>query len=136
MSNQDSLLDNLLESLTGGVEKVAEEQVETPAEEVVEAPEADMTKVAEDARAAGRFIAEGFWERFTEKLAMSGMVPAAGGGNEPRSRMQEIAKSIGKMKGEDMVPGDDTSIRAQEAGALSGAEGVVNPANYTPKSQG
>ena len=142
-NNELSLLDRLFgANAEEVVEKVAEEAVETPevVEEVV-AEEADsMEKVAEDAAALGRFIADGFWERFTEKLAME-MIPAAGAGLTPRSQMEEIAARIGQMKGEQMVPGDDTSVRAEEAaasaGVVRGAAGqTMNAQTSVPKAQG
>lgn len=138
-NNELSLLDRLFgANAEEVVEKVAEEAVEAP--EVV-AEEADsMEKVAEDAAALGRFIADGFWDRFTEKLAME-MIPAAGAGLAPRSQMEEIAARIGQMKGEQMVPGDDTSVRAEEAaataGVVRGAAGqTMNAQTSVPKAQG
>lgn len=138
-NNELSLLDRLFgANAEEVVEKVAEEAVEAP--EVVAEGADSMEKVAEDAAALGRFIADGFWDRFTEKLAME-MIPAAGAGLAPRSQMEEIAARIGQMKGEQMVPGDDTSVRAEEAaataGVVRGAAGqTMNAQTSVPKAQG
>ncbi len=137
MTNQT--LKMLFESLgagqSGGVEKTAAAQAPSaPAPTAAPAPaaSADVTKLASDARAMGAFIAEGFFDRLLQKQAMEGLIPAAGAGTDPRSVIEMIADRIHQMKGKGAVGmiGDDTSIRAEQAGAISGAMGNVNPANY------
>jgi hypothetical protein len=57
-------------------------------------------------------------------------IPAAGGGVDPRSSVESVARKIHDMKGRNNKSGDDTSKRAREDGAIHGADGVVNPAKY------
>jgi hypothetical protein len=87
----------------------------------------NMNKIASELYAGGQIMAEGFIDRFIEKLAGSG-VPAAGAGiNAPRSGWESIAKKVENMHNRPPMMGGG-SLSAEQAGALSGAKGVVNPA--------
>lgn len=130
LDNMSDILSNILNGIKGAevdeVEKTAEaEGVETT--EVSEGND-DVVKLAEDAVALGKLIGGAAADTYLAKLAAA--VPAGGGGIEPRSQAEAIADKISKMKGKDTTPGDDTSKRAREEGALHGADGEVNPANY------
>lgn len=136
MSDHMTDLDELFASLTQEVEKVASEAEVTEA-----APAANddtMDKLASDLYAGGEIMATAMVERVLEKLAAA--VPAAGGGSEdpiasPRSNWEAVAARLATMYGRQLAPGDDTSVRAEEAGYAgggsqshrSGAHGVVNP---------
>ena len=136
MTDYNNDLEALFSSLAQETEKVAEAVTETP-----EAPEAvveDHEKIAEDLRAGGEILANAFVDSVLEKLAAA--VPAAGGGSEdpvaaPRSNWEAVAARLATMYGRQLAPGDDTSVRAEEAGYAghgsqshrSGAHGVVNP---------
>lgn len=86
----------------------------------------NMNKIASELYAGGQIMAEGFIDRFIEKLAQG--VPAAGAGiRAPRSGWETIAGKIEAMHNRPPMKGGG-SIDAQQAGALSGATGVVNPA--------
>lgn len=106
---------------------------EASAEESIEGTDIEaadgLSKFASDLDAAGRMMAEGFMTRCHEKVAMG--IPAAGGGIEPRSKMEAIADKVAKQKGKTTgEKGGDTSVRAEQHDAMSGAKGEVNKANY------
>ena len=133
MSDHMTDLDELFASLTQEVEKVASE-----AEVTETASDDTMDKLASDLQAGGEIMANAMVNRVLEKLAAA--VPAAGGGSEdpiaaPRSNWEAVAARLATMYGRQLAPGDDTSVRAEEAGYAghgsqshrSGAHGVVNP---------
>lgn len=137
MSDHMTDLDELFASLTQEVEKVASEAEVTEAAPAVEYDDT-MDKLASDLYAGGEIMATAMVERVLEKLAAA--VPAAGGGSEdpiaaPRSNWEAVAARLATMYGRQLAPGDDTSVRAEEAGYAgggsqshrSGAHGVVNP---------
>lgn len=129
MTDYNNDLEALFSSLAQETEKVAE-AVEI--NETVEAPEAvveDHEKIAADLRAGGEILANAFVDTVLEKLAAA--VPAAGAGSEvpiasPRSRWEAVAARLAGMHGRALGVGDDTSVRAEQDGALSGATGTVN----------
>lgn len=121
------------ESSSSEVEKTAsapapESETVTETTEVVE--DKSMEKLASELYAAGQILAEGFIDRTVEKLASG--VAAGGGGVEQGSKWQRVAQKIENMHAH-VGPGDSTSLSAEQAGALSGAKGVVNPAKKLPK---
>jgi len=137
MSDHMTDLDELFASLTQEVEKVASEAEVTEAAPAV-ANDDTMDKLASDLYAGGEIMATAMVERVLEKLAAA--VPAAGGGSAdpiaaPRSNWEAVAARLATMYGRQLAPGDDTSVRAEEAGYAgggsqshrSGAHGVVNP---------
>jgi hypothetical protein len=126
MTDYNNDLEALFSSLAQETEKVAEAVTETP--EAVEAVE-DHEKIAEDLWAGGEILANAFVDSVLEKLAAA--VPAAGAGSEvpiasPRSRWEAVASRLAGMHGRALGVGDDTSVRAEQDGALSGAMGTVN----------
>lgn len=126
MTDYNNDLEALFSSLAQETEKVAEAVTETP--EAVEAVE-DHEKIAEDLWAGGEILANAFVDSVLEKLAAA--VPAAGAGSEvpiasPRSRWEAVASRLAGMHGRALGVGDDTSVRAEQDGALSGAKGTVN----------
>lgn len=139
MSDHMTDLDELFASLTQEVEKVASEaEVTETAPAAVETNDDTMDKLASDLQAGGEIMANAMVNRVLEKLAAA--VPAAGGGSEdpiasPRSNWEAVAARLATMYGRQLAPGDDTSVRAEEAGYAgggsqshrSGAHGVVNP---------
>jgi hypothetical protein len=115
--------DTLVEKTAATATESAETQTTKP--EVSEG----VTKLAADLDAAGRIMAEGMFNRWCEKLAMD--VPASGGGIEPRSKTEAIAKKIAVLKGQQSgETGGDMSVRAEQHGAMSGAKGTVNSPAY------
>lgn len=109
-------------------------QVEKVASDAsVDALEEDtVTKIAEDLFAAGEIFGNSAANAMLEKFAGSG-VPAAGGGSNnpidnPRSKWEAVAARIAMAKGRSMSPGDDTSVRAEQDGALHGDSGFSNTA--------
>lgn len=101
-----------------------ETQVEKTASAPVQSGEG-MEKLASELYAAGQLFAEGFTDRFIEKLAAG--IPAAGAGiATPKSKWEAVGKKIENLKTHGAV-GDNSVVRA-EAEAMSGAKGVVNPA--------
>ena len=127
MTDYNNDLEALFSSLAQETEKVAEAVTETP--ETGEAVVEDHEKIAEDLRAGGEILANAFVDSVLEKLAAA--VPAAGAGSEvpiasPRSRWEAVAARLANTHGRALKPGDDTSVRAEQDGALSGAMGTVN----------
>lgn len=117
------------------VEKTASEGSDAAADVVDADDDIDaMAKLAEDLQAAGREFGEAAVNHMIEKLAAG--VPAGGRGiHAPEGPVHATAKKLGLMKGEAHAPGDDTSHRAEETGALSGNPApVVNPQSNLPKS--
>jgi hypothetical protein len=126
MTDYNNDLEALFSSLAQETEKVAE-AVETP--ETPEVVAEDHEKIAEDLRAGGEILANAFVDTVLEKLAAA--VPAAGAGSEvpiasPRSRWEAVAARLATMHGRALGVGDDTSVRAEQDDALSGAPGMVN----------
>jgi len=115
------------------VEKTASEGSDA-ATEATTADEDTMDKLAEDLQAAGREFGEAAVSHMIEKLAAG--VPAGGRGIAiPEGPVHATAKKIGLLKGEAHAPGDDTSVRAEEDGAISGNPApVVNPQRNLPKA--
>lgn len=99
-------------------------------EKTASAGDEGMEKLASELYAGGQLFAEGFVDRFIEKLAAG--VPAGGRGLHHGSNWQNVTSRIAKLKGEHMTVGDNTSVRAEEE-AISGAKGVVNPQKPLPK---
>lgn len=127
MTDYNNDLEALFSSLAQETEKVAE-AVETP--ETPQVVTEDHEKIAEDLRAGGEILANSFVDSVLEKIAAA--IPAAGAGSEvpiasPRSRWEAVASRLAGMHGRALNPGDDTSVRAEQDHALSGAMGTVNP---------
>jgi len=128
MTDYNNDLEALFSSLAQETEKVA------AAVDMTETPEAalaveDHEKIAEDLRAGGEILANSFVDSVLEKIAAA--VPAAGAGSEvpiasPRSRWEAVAARLAGTHGRALKPGDDTSVRAEQDNALSGAKGTVN----------
>ncbi len=127
MTDYNNDLEALFSSLAQETEKVAEAVTQTP--ETSEVVADNHEKIAEDLRAGGEILANAFVDSVLEKLAAA--VPAAGAGSEvpiasPRSRWEAVASRLAGMHGRALGVGDDTSVRAEQDGALSGAAGTVN----------
>ncbi len=128
MTDYNNDLEALFSSLAQETEKVAEAVTETP--ETSEVVADNHEKIAEDLRAGGEILANAFVDSVLEKLAAAA-VPAAGAGSDvpiasPRSRWEAVASRLADMHGRALGVGDDTSVRAEQDGALSGAAGTVN----------
>ncbi len=131
MSDKLSELDLLMQSVRGGeeVEKVAEASEEVSEEA---GSEGDVTKLAEDLMAGGEIMGNAMFDTVLAKIAGSG-VPAAGGGSanpiaKPRSAWEEAAARLAKLTGRNTSIGDDTSVRAEQDGALHGSKSFKNSA--------
>lgn len=96
--------------------------------------EDQLAKLAEDLEAAGREFGEAAVDAMLQKLAMG--IPAGGRGIQvPEGPVHATAKKLGLLKGERHQPGDDTSVRAEETGSISGNPApVVNPQTNLPKA--
>jgi hypothetical protein len=128
MTDYNNDLEALFSSLAQETEKVAAAVEMTETVEAAPAVE-DHEKIAEDLRAGGEILANSFVDSVLEKIAAA--VPAAGAGSEvpiasPRSRWEAVAARLAGTHGRALKPGDDTSVRAEQDGALSGAKGTVN----------
>lgn len=125
MSKKSLNLEDLFAALgpemgkTAGVVKTASNTPSTPS------GLGDIEKLAGELQTAGKIFADGFVGRTLEKIAET--VPAAGGGAEPRSAFQQVAKKLAVQKGQNLKPGDDTETRAEESPkTMAGSKAPVN----------
>jgi hypothetical protein len=115
-------------------EKLASDNTGASGQQAASSDDDQLAKLAEDLEAAGREFGEAAVDAMLQKLAMG--IPAGGRGiHAPEGPVHATAKKLGLLKGEQHQPGDDTSIRAEETGSISGNPApVVNPQANLPKA--